>query len=397
MSNAALGDSEILDPVLSSKDEPLNKKVSDKAVINKLGNRDGSPRTGLHQSASYVHLPSAVAVQETDTVFEASSIKRTLSENVLSNLGSGLPQRNGHSKTSDRAQLTKLNRLTRRKSKLFQKDPKIAISSFVVGDDQVVDDISHVPKAIVRGDPDSKSRSVSTTLSNFARKSWIRPSRSPSPNKRKSIDHGLQTQSPGTSRTTTPPDTTTPPEGEPSSSLSDGVLSNGVGGTNGHFELLQRKGTTVAKGTRRPLSAILGRSESSAKDSIPAVPSLPKSYSFDKLSSLANGQAAGSREQLPRINSADRSQKSLLDTPRKKDELWGNFRSLDVEFQKYVLLSSNNRVLCLRGSKILLKTEHVQDQHDSWYPSSIPKGLRTPLFQQKSAGRRPRPASQHPE
>ena len=358
MSNAALGGSEILSPVLSSRDQPFQEKISDNAAINKFGNGDGSPTTGINQSASYVHLPSAAAVQEIDTVVEASSIKRTLSENVLSNLGNGLPQRNGHSKTSDKAQLTKFNRLTRRKSKLFQKDSKIAISSFVVGDDQVVDDISRVPKA-VRGDSDGKSRSVSTTLSNFARKSWIRPSRSPSPNERKSVDHGLRTQSPGTSRATTPPDTTTPPEVKPSSSLPNEVLSNAFEGTNGHVELLQRKGTTAGKGPRRPLSAILGRSESSAKDSIPAVPSLPKSYSSDRLSSLANGQAAVSREQLPRINSADRSQKSLLDTPRRKDELWGNFRSLDVEFQKYILLPSNNRVLCLRGSKVLLKTEHV--------------------------------------
>ena len=199
----------------------------------------------------------------------------------------------------------------------------------MVGDDQTIDDISQLPKAVVRDDIDGKGRSVATTLSSLARKSWMRSSRSPSPSKRKSIDAGSRGHIGGASGPNTPPETKTPPDLDETHPVPNGPVV-----TSGNVSIVQRKSTTGNKAGRRPISAMLGRSQSYFHDNPPAVPSLPKSFSTDKLSSFAAGQASISREHLPRLPSTDRLQNSGTETPKKKDELWSNFRNLDGEFHK---------------------------------------------------------------
>lgn len=78
----------------------------------------------------------------------------------------------------------------------------------------------------------------------------------------------------------------------------------------------------------------------SPSKSVPSSPQLGQSFSTDRLPSLL--RSPPSSESIPPVPrhkiSSDKLKTFSLDTPKKKDELWGQFRSLDGDFQKLVLL-----------------------------------------------------------
>ncbi|KAK8252531.1 hypothetical protein HDK77DRAFT_370885 [Phyllosticta capitalensis] len=75
----------------------------------------------------------------------------------------------------------------------------------------------------------------------------------------------------------------------------------------------------------------------SPSKSVPSSPQLGQSFSTDRLPSLL--RSPPSSESIPPVPrhkiSSDKLKTFSLDTPKKKDELWGQFRSLDGDFQKF--------------------------------------------------------------
>ncbi|KAK8170705.1 hypothetical protein BC567DRAFT_264843 [Phyllosticta citribraziliensis] len=71
--------------------------------------------------------------------------------------------------------------------------------------------------------------------------------------------------------------------------------------------------------------------------SMPSSPQLGQSFSTDRLPSLL--RSPPSSESIPPVPrhkiSSDKLKTFSLDTPKKKDELWGQFRTLDGDFQKF--------------------------------------------------------------
>ena len=290
----------------------------------------GSGPTVIPRSASYVDISV-----ESESTFEKDGIRRTFSDNVLSTLDSGLWRRTTSEKSCDGGQKsTTINKLARRKSSLFRKDMKVHVSRITIDEQQAGLEIAELPKAVLQGygdDLDIKTRSVSGSLTNLARKSWLGASRSPSPSKRKSIatyvgakaSPEVTKEGSAGSLKKSPPLPPTPKE-------------NGTALTSGDHINLVRKDTTGRK-AKRPLSVILRKSALSPgikSPSIP-VPSIPKSFSHDTLSSVHNEKSLSKHDPaLHRSASIEKLQSSGADASRKRDELSSNFRSLDGEYQK---------------------------------------------------------------
>ncbi|MCJ1394004.1 hypothetical protein MMC18_006881 [Xylographa bjoerkii] len=314
----------------------------------------GSSSAVIPRSASDVNIPLAANGEmfERESSSEKSGIRRTFSENVLSTLDHGLWRRTTSEKSSDGGQkATTINKLVRQKSGLFRKDMKVHVSRITIDEQQTNLEITELPKAVLRShrdDRETKTRSVSGSLTNLARKSWLGASRSPSPNKRKSISTAGEKFSAGvieeSSRLPLKKLPSTPPPPIP---IDKDVLL-----TNGDHLTLERKDTT-AKKAKRPLSVILRRSALPPVLKSPGipVPSIPESFSQDTLSPLHNGRTPPNQAQaLLRSTSTEKMQSSGADASRKRDELSSIFRSLDGEYQKFTTKPSSLKANIVRST-----------------------------------------------
>ena len=284
----------------------------------------------LPRSASYTHLPSPVSQGAS---FGAIGLRRTLSENVISIPDetarrappvSISPAAGFKSKDSQEGK-----NLKARKSTRSRIHPKITISKFTLSLDRKPEETSYKPPktAAMEDRPDRamKVKSVSGSLSNFARKPWKPASRSPSPSKENPEMEITVTETPILDSTT--PDVL--PTIGPETRRAD---------FEGKINGISRNSTSGYKKQRRPLSTFLGRSTPGSGSHTPSVPPIPKSLSTDKLPSFVHGYPLAERlPALPRTMSSERLQGIGLDLPRRRDELWGAFRTLDGDFQKYVI------------------------------------------------------------
>ncbi|KAL1632798.1 hypothetical protein SLS56_003288 [Neofusicoccum ribis] len=122
-----------------------------------------------------------------------------------------------------------------------------------------------------------------------------------------------------------------------------------------------KKGSVLTKRPRKPSDAYIKPVKAEELPPIPAVPEMPKSPGIPKSPNLPRSPSMPSSPQLGQSFSTDRlpmlvrsppSQESVippmpkpvnqeklktfsLETPKKKDELWGQFRSLDGDYQKF--------------------------------------------------------------
>ena len=95
---------------------------------------------------------------------------------------------------------------------------------------------------------------------------------------------------------------------------------------------IERKGTL--KKASRPLSLLLSGTSDKSESHPPPIPSLPKSYSTDRLPTL-KPSAGTETERVPPMPGLISAEKLLrAEFGRKKDELWTVFRTLDGEYQK---------------------------------------------------------------
>ena len=288
-----------------------------------------SSRPSIPRSASYANLQSTVSRSSQASREEGSGIKRNLSELVLSSLESRVQQHGTKPNVS-------LPRSTAESLPIgtigpLGTDPKIAISRIAVTERQSVTNPARRPTTSggrKPSDVEPKTRAVSGPLRTLTRRSWYVPSRSPSPAPKDGSRHralssnGIEArngvpQNKAYSATSSPDDTDIPAVPQIA-------------------KVHQRRNSVASK--KRPLSALLGRPSTPFFDTSTQVPSLPKSISTDRLpltihDQLHRARATGSSVSIPSSPNALKS--FVLDAPRKKDELWSNFRSLDAEFQKY--------------------------------------------------------------
>jgi hypothetical protein len=198
---------------------------------------------------------------------------------------------------------------------------------------------------------DSKTRTVSESFATFARKSWITSSRSPSPNRIKEQhtdedgqhagDSSKMTGSPmnPSSRSVAPPTKLDKPSPTKSSnSPPKGFL---------------RAPTTIQKLKQRPQSVLMNFTTFNSNNSSSS--SLPRS-SLDNRSTprTSTDKVPG----LPKTSSSEKLQ-TPPEIPRRRDELWSAFRSLENDFSKFQAKSWSLKTNVVRASLLPFLRNHA--------------------------------------
>ena len=279
----------------------------------------------LPRSASHTALVEAGSIKKRPE--RRDGIHRSLSENLLANTAGNVSRKDSVPRQSQDSVKSRrsLRRLGSTKDRPTQKESgsQHTVSKFIVGTGTATEDPIARPRSSTKErtpDRELKTRSVTSSLSKFARKSWASASRSPSP-------------SPSTRRSRKEPDDAhDPAESFPKpTEISQGAQTYNAKATmNG----TTRRNSILSKRPRRPLSSLLSKGHESP--GTPSVPPIPKSYSTDKLPSLTHKSSTLSNPPaLPKSRSFERLNGKGTESPRKKDELWSVFRNLDGEFQKF--------------------------------------------------------------
>ncbi|GAB7362028.1 hypothetical protein MBLNU230_g2062t1 [Neophaeotheca triangularis] len=97
-----------------------------------------------------------------------------------------------------------------------------------------------------------------------------------------------------------------------------------------------RRASTLRRVTK-PVSGLLKSSGiNEGRSPIPALPSLPKSFSTDRLPTYRTQTTADERPApMPRLLSSERNGTGGIGPARKRDELWNVFRGLDGDYTKF--------------------------------------------------------------
>jgi hypothetical protein len=101
------------------------------------------------------------------------------------------------------------------------------------------------------------------------------------------------------------------------------------------------RGRVLTKKAKRPLSTLFNSSNtqqpSAASFSAPAVPQIPKSFSTDKLPYFSQNPSTSTSTHHPPLprNTSNEKLKNTRTEPRKKDELWTAFRTLEADLRKF--------------------------------------------------------------
>lgn len=269
-------------------------------------------------SSSYDLVPDIV---KSDGQSQPRIIHRTLSDNALTSFAHSTHHVSRHSSIGKNT-TAKDHGLSRQSSARLYINARVNMSNTLktrysqsdAHKNRIEDTSHHV--GIER-----KPRSVSASLTNFARKPWATVSRSPSPRKRTLQVECDAQRVPGLCQTMALP---------PPAAISEKVGENL---SNATFESAS-KGPIQGKKSRRPLSAFLGRASSESK--VHVVPSIPKAFSSDTLSAMnLVHPPTHTPPVVSRSISSDRLHSLGNNSPpRRRDELWGAFRALDSEFHK---------------------------------------------------------------
>ena len=292
------------------------------------------PTSTIPRSASYTQLPADPKIDATVSEGELS-LSRSFSENVLVNVqgntsSQNLPQRGSEDGFRSRTRsLRQLGSSRRRKD----SDTQSTRSRFTVGPDLSAQDLKDDSQ--IHSDENTqaighRAPTVAGSITSLARKSWINKSRSPSPSPtksrlRKEAGQGVESISRVNG---------SKPSIDLKTSLSSAAEVRGdvpipPSYVNGKGRLSRRNSVL-----RRPLSTLLSKSLPSEA---PSVPLIPKSYSTDRLPSPSKQSTTSSKPpSVPKSWSSEPLQGSGAEAPRRKDELWTVFRTLDGEYQKWV-------------------------------------------------------------
>ncbi|KAL9124012.1 MAG: hypothetical protein Q9217_006616 [Psora testacea] len=283
---------------------------------------DGPPVSPIPRSASYTQLLRneniASNAQRTD------SIRRSLSENVLA-----YNDAERQKSTSDTTkQSSRSHGPLRRRSSSKRKTAKVSVSQFTIGPEEALDDAAYESQTIELAQTPERQkvgRSISGSISKIARRSWISASRSPPPSQSKRLSR--QDKAANICPSTGPSWPVSGYEPKvPNSHLNK--FEDETGNT------IIRETSLPAKRSRRPLSALWN---TDVGIQAPSLPAIPKSFSTEKLPSMNYNSSMVGAPGIPHAPSIERLPTAGTDSPRKRDELWSVFRSLDGEYHKQVI------------------------------------------------------------
>ncbi|KAF4762680.1 hypothetical protein HAV15_005744 [Penicillium sp. str.  len=279
-------------------------------------NDDQNPE--LSRAASYTDLPSQTATEPV--------LRRTFSDYAVPTLA--------ESPTKETVAAGKdILRRTSLRSK--DKSKPAPVSRFTLSSSEDLKDAdSHVPetRAPEPAVRPSKSRSMSGRIVSLARKPWGSSSRSPSPSAKRSKQQDSQSPTRFGSRKTEDD------QSQPS-----------------------RRRTILYKRPRRPMLAVVAKGPEDNPDSpnSPSGNSLRHRSSFEKFTA----SLSVSTPVLPPMpkgaaETAAAYANSGTDHTRKKDELWGIFRGLEADFQKFQAKSSSLKANVIRTSLLPFLSRH---------------------------------------
>ncbi|KUJ07557.1 DUF1765-domain-containing protein [Mollisia scopiformis] len=196
---------------------------------------------------------------------------------------------------------------------------------------------------------DSKTKTVSESFATFARKSWMTSSRSPSPNrnigKTKDNDGQSESESKMTGSPITSSQSVVPPsklESSPTKLSDSSKKSKKLSITPQMLKSRPQSilmNFTTLKSANSSTSSLPGSStdeRSTPRTSTDKVPPLPKNFSTEKLQNLT--------VDLP---------------PRRRDELWSAFRSLENDYSKFQAKSWSLKTNVVRASLLPFLRNHA--------------------------------------
>jgi hypothetical protein len=199
---------------------------------------------------------------------------------------------------------------------------------------------------------DNKTKTVSESFATFARKSWITSSRSPSPNRIKDQQHTNDDgQYAGDSKMM----------GSPIASSSRSVVPltkldkpSPTKSSDSSPKGLLKAPTAIQKLKQRPQSVLMNFTTFNSNNS--SASSLPRS-SIDNRSTPRT--STDKVPALPRTSSSEKLQNIAPEIPRRRDELWSAFRSLDHDFSKFQAKSWSLKTNVVRASLLPFLRNHA--------------------------------------
>ncbi|OJK05224.1 hypothetical protein ASPACDRAFT_21244 [Aspergillus aculeatus ATCC 16872] len=309
----------------------------------------------LNHAASYNHLPDLAAAQAA----AHPGLRRTFSDLTH-------PTQSDSLSKEDVAAGKDILRRTSIRSK---NKPTIAVSRFTVSAEDLSDSTTgseatslpakkptatRPPSPVARP---SKARSMSGRLVSLARKPWL--SNSP-PSGKSSRLRSLRTEEQSTLN---------PPVASSRSSRSSLQSDSG---TESESAAPTRRRTILNKRPRRPMVAVVTQSrfDGSSSPSNSSPQSLMPKTSLEKLAASLNV----STPVLPPVpkTPATANLAASMEFPRKKDDLWGVFRNLEADFQKFQSKSSALKANVIRSSLLpFLNRSHSHSSFKQLRPEDL--------------------------
>jgi hypothetical protein len=335
--------------------------------IPELVKKDYKPPAATHQddglprSASYTCIPvlepqyhsekDLRRVSTTEASSQPNREHQTLKKKDV-NAGNRLPKDKGEERP-------KLERLGRRKSLVAR--PKSWIqrvkgsperqSAPELSDTTPLDapPVPTISKAT--REKENKTKTVTESFATFARKSWMTSSRSPSPNR--AAERGAEEDSPAEdSKSTGSPTPKRRLSLVPNPKLDKSRRSK----TAENLTVPSAKaGSTLAKTKQRPQSVIMSLKNFASTNS--STSSLPGS-SVDNRSTPRT--SIDKVPPLPTAPSTERLQQLGPDNPKRRDELWSAFRSIDNDYTKFQAKSWSLKTNVVRSSLLPFLRNHAQ-------------------------------------
>jgi hypothetical protein len=120
--------------------------------------------------------------------------------------------------------------------------------------------------------------------------------------------------------------------------------------TNTGSSFLARRGTVLRRKSYKATAPVVGASMEEPTKFTPTVPQLPKSFSTDRLHTTSHSHHSRANP-MPPLAPIDKFHSLPAPTmPRKKDELWSVFRSLDGDYAKFQSKSSTLKANVVRSA-----------------------------------------------
>ncbi|RDW94369.1 DUF1765-domain-containing protein [Coleophoma crateriformis] len=199
------------------------------------------------------------------------------------------------------------------------------------------------PVPTISKPPREKSKTVTDSFANFARKSWISTSRSPSPNRVQPKENEKVQQEEG-------PKSVGISSSPSSSNLAVPTLDKATHSNAGKVADSPTKRSGLLK-KARPQSVLMSFTHTNSTNS--STSSLPRSSADNRSTPRTSTDKIS-----PLPNPLEKLQ-SIVTEPRKKDELWSAFRSLDNDFSKFQSKTSALKTNVVRTTLLPFLRNHA--------------------------------------